>query len=220
MAKKKKTTVSDKAENTEEQSISNEPESKASTPEELDRVKRRNVVITSVVVAIAFSVLGFVGWHRPRDAGRQWYKRAQEGYAQRVEGSIQRCFGASDGASLRRALPDIRRGTLPAQLRNCRGSALTEATASPLAFASSLGPPPGYAENQKLRVIDAVERLRASETAYDRAVSQVTSDGTVVPEAVRDPLASALDQVATDVDGVRNAMRDLGVVVEDNASWY
>ncbi len=217
MAKKKKSAEPDTSTTSDEV---NEAASKAGSPEDLERVKRRNVVATSVIVALAFSVIGFIGWHRPRDPGRVWYKRVQSGFSQQIEGTFQRCFGASDGAAIRRSLPELRRGVLPTTLRGCRGSALTEVIAAPLAFGSNIGAPPGYAENQKLRVIDAVERLRASGTAYERAVDDLPASAAAVPEASRDPIANGLDQVATDVDGLRNAVRDLGVVVEDNASWY
>jgi hypothetical protein len=220
MAKKKKSSAESKPEPNREQPAESD-ESTGEASADLERLKRRNVAMTATFVAIAFSILGFVGWHRPRDVGRQWYKRAQDTYNQRVQTAFQRCFGATDGTALRAGLPLIRRGTFPPQLRACRGASLTEATAMPLAFASGLGPAPGYAENQKLRVIDAVERFRTSITSYERAVDALgAGDGTTVPDAARDGLASALDQLATDMDGIRNAMRDLGVVVEDNASWY
>jgi hypothetical protein len=189
-------------------------------PEELARVRTRNTIVISIFVALCSASIGYVGWHRPRDPGRLWVKGVEERHAQRVRSKLSLCFGGESAAAIRSNIAEVRRGTLPAPLKNCRGVVLTELVAIPLAVASELGTCPGYAENGKRRAWDAYSRLQVSLRAYERAIAAVPDGSATVPEAARDTLASALDDVASDADAAHNVVTELRNVVEENASWY
>lgn len=218
-AKKKQAERRDDDDEREESESSSGPLAPDS-PEELARVRKRNTVIASVFVAIASASIGFVAWHRPRDPGRVWFKSVEERHEQRIATKLTACFGGPSAAQIRANIPEIRRGTLPNSIKNCRGASLTEMLALPVAVASDLGTPPGYAENGKRRAWDAYSRLQVSLRAYERAMAAVPEGGAAVPENARDALASALDDVASDAEATKNAVTDLRNVVEDNASWY
>ncbi len=215
-AKNKKSTSD--SENETEETAREAPAPDA--PEELARVRKRNTIIASVFVAIVSASIGFVSWHRPRDPGRVWLNGATSRHNERVAKRLTQCFGGDTAAQIRANLPEIRRGTLPATMRNCRGATLTELLASPLAVAGELGTPPGYAENGRRRAWDAYSRMQTALRAYERAMAAVPDGQANVPEAARDSLASALDDVAADADSARSVMNDLRNVVEENASWY
>jgi hypothetical protein len=188
--------------------------------EELARVRKRNTIITSAFVAVTFAAIGFVSWHRPRDPGRVWFKGIEQRHRERLAPKLTRCFGGDNAAAIRVNLAEVRRGSLPAVLRGCRGGALSEVMALPLAVAGDMGAAPGYAETARLRVWESYSRLAMALRAYERATNAMPETGTSVPEANRDALASAIDDVATDADAARNAVNDLRNVVEENASWY
>jgi len=190
------------------------------SPEELARVRKRNTMLASVLVAMTTASIGFVTWHRPRDPGRQWFKGVEARHQAHISTRLTRCFGGETAAQIRVNLAEVRRGTLPPALRTCRGAALTELIASPLAAAGELGTPPGYAENHRRRAWDAYSRLQTSLRAYERALNAVAEGQAAVPESARDSLASAIDDVAADADSARNVINDTRIVVEENASWY
>ncbi len=190
------------------------------SPEELARVRTRNTIITSIFVAITAASIGFVLWHRPRDPGRVWLNGVVTRHNDRVAKRLTQCFGGETATQIRANLPEIRRGTLPASMRNCRGSTLTELLATPLAVAGDLGTAPGYADNGRRRAWDAYTRLQTALRSYERALNGVPEGQANVPEPARDSLASALDDVAADADSARSVMTDLRNVVEENASWY
>lgn len=189
-------------------------------PEEIARVRKRNTILTSVLAAMTAATVGFVLWHRPRDPGRQWLKGVETRHRERVSARLIRCFGGDTATQIRTHLTEVRRGTLPTALQSCRGAVLTELVASPLVAAGELGTAPGYAENARRRAWDAYSRLQASLRAYERALNAVAEGQSFIPEAARDALASAIDDVAADADSVRNAIHDIRIVVEENASWY
>lgn len=217
-AKKKKAEALDDDEREESPASSDRPA--PDSPEELARVRTRNTVIASIFVALTSGTIGYVAWHRPKDPGRVWFKGVEERHEQRIAAKLTSCFGGPSAAQIRANIPEIRRGSLPNSIKNCRGTSLTELLALPVAVAADLGTPPGYAENGKRRAWDAYSRLQVSLRAYERAMAAVPNTGSSVPESARDALASALDDVASDAESTKNAVIDLRNVVEDNASWY
>ncbi|MFO0561401.1 MAG: hypothetical protein U0269_25510 [Polyangiales bacterium] len=221
MAKSAKSKKKSEDENDErDESEAEESRPAPDSPEELARVRKRNTILASVLVAMTTASIGFVTWHRPRDPGRQWFKGVEARHHERVGTRLTRCFGGETAAQIRTNLAEVRRGTLPTALRSCRGATLTELVASPLAAAGELGTSPGYAENNRRRAWDAYSRLQTSLRAYERALNAVAEGQSAVPEAARDSLASAIDDVAADADSARNVINDMRIVVEENASWY
>lgn len=190
------------------------------SPEELARVRKRNTMLASVLVAMTTASIGFVTWHRPRDPGRVWYKAVAARHNERVATRLTRCFGGESAAQIRTNIAEVRRGSLPTTMRTCRGASLTELIASPLVAAGELGAAPGYAENGRRRAWDSYSRLQTSLRAFERALGAVPEGQSNVPEAARDSLASAIDDVAADAESARNVINDIRTVVEENASWY
>lgn len=183
------------------------------------RAGRRGKILVGVVLAAAVAGGAFVGWHRQRDPARRWARAVEQAHARKIEQRLTRCFGGADGAAVRRAIPAVRGGSLPAPLRTCRGPVLTELAASPMDFAADLLEAPGAAENARTRERDQLERLRGSLAQLERALAPVGTDG-AVPEDRRGTLVTALEDVAVDVDAERTSLGDLLRAAEEAASIW
>ncbi|MDP3279412.1 MAG: hypothetical protein Q8Q09_29750 [Deltaproteobacteria bacterium] len=215
MAKKKKSPNL-----TTDDAVSDEIESGKTQPESIKDVGRRNVIVAATLAAISFGAIGFVLWHRPKDPGRVWLARVESVHRARLDPMLVRCFGGTSAGVVRAKLPEIRGGTVPPPMRTCRGTSLSEVIAQSSALESELSAPPAYAENARNRLRDSYERLNVSLRTWERSTIGATVENPAIPEGSRDRVASALDELATEIDAVQNALRDLHGVVEENASWY
>lgn len=138
---------------------------------------------------------------------------------EKVTRRLMRCFGGHDAASVRKIIPEIRRGNWPAPFRDCRSLILSETVASPMDFAAELLEPPGPVETAQAKERDHLERLRSSLANLQRIAGDVPRDSSV-PQELRDRMASALEDLAVDLDGERQAFEDLMEAAESAASLW
>lgn len=209
----------------------NAPSSKASNPTELpegeplDTSPKAKLEPISALKFLGLLVLAagvgfgaFALWHRPKDIHRIYSAKVGAAYARKLEARLQRCFGASDAAGIRRSLEAVRGGRLPAPLDACRGPILSETLAAPFDFSADLLGPPPAAEHAQTQLRDALSNLGGSMRRYERVARGF--EGSAVPEAQRAPLADALDDVANYTTQVANAVNDLRRVSENAAAPY
>lgn len=178
-------------------------------------------VTLAVLAALLIVGSGYVAWHRRKDPARRWALQVEISHEQRIQSRLRRCFGGSDAAAIRRLLPEVRRGIVPAPLRACRGTLMSELVVTPMEFSASLAEPPESAESAKVRERDKLERLRGSLAQLQRVIEDLPSDGrTPISDDQRDRLASALEDVAVDVDSERRGLQDLVRAAESGASLW
>ena len=171
------------------------------------------------LVALAVGVGAFVTWHRDKHPARRWARAVETAHALKIEAPLSRCFGGADGASIRRHVPEVRRGRLLPPFRDCQGGTLTEIVVAPMTFVPSLANPPSTAESAKVRERDLLERLRASLQNLQRAAQGAPRDRPL-PDDQRDRIASALEDVAVDVDAERTGLNDLIRAADEAASLF
>lgn len=180
---------------------------------------RVTLKFVAALVLAGFAGFGaFALYHRPKDPHRIYATRAETQYARKVSSRLERCFGASDGTGIRRALDGVRRGTLPSPLDRCRGGTLSEVVTSPFDFAADIVNPPSNAERAQSATRDALSNLGGALRRYERVAGGLENGS--IPEASRALVADALDDVATYTDQARGAVDDLRRISLEAASWY
>ncbi len=180
---------------------------------------RGGIVAIIVVLSVLLAVVGFVIWHRRKDPARQWARRIEALHAQKIEARLTRCFGGSNGEAIRAVMNEVRRGTWAVPYRSCVGSRYTELIAAPMDFLSDISGQPTGADDAQTRERGRLERLRGSLQALERAASGLERMQPV-PEDARDRVATALEDVAIEVNNERQSMEDLANVAEGAASWW
>jgi len=189
----------------------------ASSPPPAPRSVAHALRIAVAIVALGAAV--GLGWHRTRDPARIWARTLERIHSDRFEQRFVRCFGGADAESLRRVEADIRAGRWRAPFQACTGPTLTETVIAPLDVITGLADPPGGIDAARARERISLDRLRGTLTQLER-VTYGLDRSHPVPEATRDALATALEDVAVEVQNERRTLTDLVDAAESAARWW
>jgi hypothetical protein len=167
------------------------------------------VALAGAIVAVLF--------HRRADPARAWAREVETRHVALIETPLARCFGAADGAAIRRAIPDVRRGSYPAGLRHCAGPALTELVQQPITFSHSLENSPPGVDDARQRERSTLSQLSSSLGRLQLVAGDIAVGG-AIPETSRDGIAGALEDIAVYTDQEKSTFSDLLQAAQDAGS--
>ena len=112
------------------------------------------------------AIVAGIAWHRAQDPSRRWVARIEQGHAQHMDRPLQRCFGTTDPAAIRRLADALLRGRMTPPLSECHRGPAAELLVSP----EAQGQPN---DQQRERIAQRIESLSAEIAAEQRALSDL-----------------------------------------------
>jgi hypothetical protein len=181
---------------------------------------RAGVALMIVVLGLVLAAGAFVTSHRRKDPARIWARNVEAAHAQKIERRFAHCFGGrGDADAIRLVVADARQGRWSASFHTCAGPRFGEVIAAPLDFLVDVVSPPGPAESAQARERGRLERLRGALQTVERATSDLDRSQPV-PDAARDRVATALEDLAIETQNEYQSMEDLANAAESSASWW
>lgn len=182
---------------------------------------RRKLPAVLVLVVIVLGITGYLGWRwwNASRAAREWVAEHDALHQRKITARLTRCLSSATAQGLRRVAADIRRGTSLGPLDRCRGPLLSEVTVAPMDFGGDLRRPPGAVDQARARMRDRLDALQASLTGLQRAVDAAPNQAPY-SESVREAVATALEDVAVDVDNEQRAYTELVQAVRGSVHLF
>lgn len=180
----------------------------------------KGLIALALVLGLVLAGAAGITLHRRRDPARVWARTMEAAHATKIEQRLARCFGGNgDADAVRAVVNDVRRGNWGARFRECAGVRFAEVIAAPLDFLHDTADPPAAAEDAHSRERGRLERLRGALEHLERSNNGLDR-AQPVPEDARDRLATALEDVAVEVQNEHQSMEDLANVADSAASWW
>ncbi len=173
------------------------------------------VLLVALLLAAA-AAGGLWWWRRTHNPYRRWAADRTARHERKITRRFERCFGGATADAIRHVSSEVRAGRMPSAFATCRGAVLTELVVSPMDFAGDLLRPPGGDGPTRTRERDRLESLGTALAQLQRLVDMLPAQGAPSVES-RERLATAIEDLAVDVDNESRSFQEFARAVENSA---
>ena len=161
------------------------------------------------------AIVAGIAWHRAQDPSRRWVARVEQGHAQHMDRPLQRCFGTTDPAAIRRLGDALLRGRMTPPLSECHRGPAAELLVSPNAFVEFLQNPPATVTSLRDRERNALYRLIGSYRILEQSLAEAQGQPN---DQQRERIAQRIESLSAEIAAEQRALSDLLTAARDAAS--